>query len=149
MHEQDRRFLAMAREEARKGRTEGGVPIGAVLARDGQLVSRGRNRRVQDGNPILHGEMDCLARAGRQTSYRDTTLYTTLAPCWMCTGAILQFGIPRVVVGEARTFPGELNALRARGVEVIVADDVDCYEQMAAFVAAEPELWAEDIFADT
>ena len=141
----DLRFLEMALDQARRGREEGGVPIGAVLVRDGAVVARGRNRRVQEGSPILHGEMDCLARAGRQRTYRDTTLYTTLAPCWMCSGAILQFGIPRVVVGESRTFAGQLDDLRRHGVEVVVADDPRGHELMQSFLAERPELWAEDI----
>lgn len=145
MTDEDRRFLALALDEARRGREEGGVPVGAVLARDGALVARGRNRRVQDGNPILHGEMAALAAAGRQRTYRDTTLYTTLAPCFMCTGTIIQFGIPRVVVGEAANFAGFPDVLRAHGVEVVVADDPTCRALMADFIRTNPALWNEDI----
>jgi cytosine deaminase len=145
MTNEDRRFLALALEEARTGRAEGGVPIGAVLVRGGEVVSRGHNRRVQDGNPILHGEMAAFAAAGRQRSYRDTTLYTTLSPCMMCTGTIIQFGVPRVVVGEAANFAGFPDVLRAHGVEVVLADDPDCRALMAAFIRDNPALWNEDI----
>ena len=142
---EDRRFLGLALEQARQGRAEGGLPIGAVLVRDGEIVGSGRNRRVQQGNPILHGEMDCIARAGRQRTYRDTTLYTTLAPCAMCAGTIVQFRIPRVVVGEDRSFPGELDFLRERGVTIERVDDPACRQVMADFITENPALWAEDI----
>lgn len=124
---------------------EGGIPIGAALARGGEVIASGHNERVQMGDPIAHGEMSALRAAGRQKSYRDTTLYTTLAPCAMCTGTIIQFKIPRVVVGEARTFPGEFELLRSRGVEVVVLDDQRCIDMMVAFQQEHPELWAEDI----
>lgn len=130
---------------ARKSSSEGGIPIGAALARNGVVIASGHNERVQNGDPIAHGEMSALRAAGRQRSYRDATLYTTLAPCAMCTGTIIQFKIPRVVVGEARTFPGEFDLLRSRGVEVIVLDDQRCVDMMRDFQDNNPELWAEDI----
>ena len=125
LSETDRKFLRLAYEEAKAGYDEGGCPIGSVLARGGELVSRGRNQRVQKGDPIAHGEMDALRKAGRQKSYRDMTIYTSLSPCMMCTGTIIQFGIPRVVIGENTTFGGNEEFLRSKGVEVIVADDPD------------------------
>ena len=134
-----------AHQAAQKSLTEGGIPIGAALARDGVVIASGHNERVQNADPIAHGEMSALRAAGRQKSYRDTTLYTTLAPCAMCTGTIIQFKIPRVVVGEARTFDGELELLRSRGVDVVVLDDQRCVDMMGAFQDAHPELWAEDI----
>ena len=144
----DRRMLRIAYEEARAGFDEGGCPIGAVLARGGRPIARGRNRRVQDGDPIAHGEMDALRKAGRQRTYRDTTLYTSLSPCMMCSGTIVQFGIPRVVIAENATFGGNEEFLRERGVEVIVADDPDCIALMTRFIEERPELWAEDIAED-
>jgi cytosine deaminase len=141
----DRKFLRLAYEEACTGYAEGGCPIGSVLAEGRRLVARGRNRRVQQGDPIAHGEMDCLRAAGRQKSYRRMTLYTSLSPCMMCTGTIIQFSIPRVVIGENRNFPGNPDLLRAHGVEVIIADDGDCIALMARFIAEKPELWNEDI----
>jgi len=134
-----------AHQAAQKSLTEGGIPIGAALARDGVVIASGHNERVQNADPIAHGEMSALRAAGRQKSYRDTTLYTTLAPCAMCTGTIIQFKIPRVVVGEARTFDGELELLRSRGVEVVVLDDQRCVDMMRTFQDSHPELWAEDI----
>lgn len=134
-----------AYEAARKSLAEGGIPIGAALARNGQVIASGHNERVQHGDPIAHGEMSALRAAGRQKSYRDTTLYTTLAPCAMCTGTIIQFKIPRVVVGEARTFDGEFELLRSRGVEVVVLDDQRCVDMMRTFQEEHAELWAEDI----
>ena len=144
----DRRMLRIAYEEARAGFDEGGCPIGSVLARGGRAIARGRNRRVQEGDPIAHGEMDALRRAGRQRTYRDTTLYTSLSPCMMCAGTIVQFGIPRVVIAENATFGGNEEFLRERGVEVIVADDPDCIALMTRFIEERPELWAEDIAED-
>lgn len=144
----DRKFLRLAYEEAKAGYDEGGCPIGSVLARGGELVSRGRNQRVQKGDPIAHGEMDALRKAGRQKSYRDMTIYTSLSPCMMCTGTIIQFGIPRVVIGENTTFGGNEEFLRSKGVEVIVADDPDCIALMTRFIAEKPELWNEDIAED-
>ena len=145
MTEDDKRLLKIAYDEAKAGFDEGGCPIGSVLARDGEVVAQGRNQRVQNGDPIAHGEMDALRNAGRQRTYRDTVLYTSLSPCMMCTGTILQFGIPRVVVGEAQNFGGNEEFLRSRGVEVVVADDPDCIALMARFIREKPELWAEDI----
>lgn len=134
-----------AYQAAQKSLREGGIPIGAALGRGGEVVAAGHNQRVQHGDPIAHGEMSALRAAGRQRSYRDTVLYTTLAPCAMCTGTIIQFKIPKVVVGEARTFPGEFDLLRSRGVEVMVLDDQRCVDMMQAFQRDHAELWAEDI----
>jgi len=145
MTDDDRRFLALALEEARQGFAEGGVPVGAVLVRDGAVLARGHNRRVQDGNPILHGEMAAFAAAGRQQTYRDTTLYTTLSPCFMCTGTIVQFGVPRVVIGEADSFAGFPEVLLEHGVEVVLAEDPECRALMARFIRENPALWNEDI----
>lgn len=141
----DRKMLRIAYQEAKAGFDEGGCPIGSVLARGDQLVSQGRNQRVQAGDPIAHGEMDALRKAGRQKTYRDTTLYTSLSPCMMCAGTIVQFGIPRVVIGENTTFGGNEGFLQDRGIEVILADDQDCIDIMTRFIAEKPELWAEDI----
>ncbi len=140
-------FLDAAIDEAGLGLAEGGIPIGSVLALDGQIVGRGHNRRVQKGSPILHGEMDALENAGRLVAaeYRRSAIYTTLSPCHMCTGAILLYGIPRVVIGENHTFLGAEDLLRANGVEVVVADDRRCIDMMAGFIEARPELWNEDI----
>jgi cytosine deaminase len=134
-----------AYEEAAAGLSEGGVPVGSSLRRGSEIVAGGRNRRVQDGDPIAHGEMNCLRVAGRQRTYADTTLYTTLAPCMMCTGTILQFKIPRVVVGEARSFEGNLDMLVGAGVEVILLDHQPSVDLMAEFTTRYPEIWAEDI----
>jgi cytosine deaminase len=144
----DAKFLRLAYEEAKGGYDEGGCPIGSVLARGNTLVSQGRNQRVQKGDPIAHGEMDALRKAGRQKTYRDTTLYTSLSPCMMCTGTIIQFGIPRVVIGENTTFGGNEDLLRERGVDVIIADDPDCIALMTRFIEEKPELWNEDIAED-
>ncbi|WP_299347849.1 nucleoside deaminase [uncultured Maritalea sp.] len=144
----DRLFLRLAYEEAKAGFDEGGCPIGSVLARGSELIAQGRNQRVQGGDPIAHGEMDCLRKAGRQKSYKGMTLYTSLSPCMMCSGTIVQFGIERVVVGENANFGGNEDFLRQRGVEVIVADDPDCTDLMARFIREKPELWAEDIAED-
>jgi len=143
-HTADPAFEA-AFQAAQKSLSEGGIPIGAALARDGEVIATGHNERVQHGDPIAHGEMSALRAAGRQKSYRNTTLYTTLAPCAMCTGTVIQFKIPRVVVGEAETFPGEFDLLRSRGVEVVVLDDPRCVDMMRTFQEKHPELWAEDI----
>jgi creatinine deaminase len=143
----DRRWLGEAIAQARAGRDEGGVPIGAVLVADGRAIGAGHNRRVQLGSAIRHGETDALENAGRQPAqlYRRSTMYTTLSPCDMCTGAILLYAIPRVVIGENRTFYGGEDYLRSRGVEVILADDGECVELMRAFIAEHPQLWNEDI----
>jgi creatinine deaminase len=140
-------FLTAAIEEAARGLAEGGIPIGAVLVHRGTIVGRGHNRRVQNGSAVLHGEMDALERAGRLRAsvYRESVIYTTLSPCAMCTGAILLYGIPHVVIGENQTFMGEEDLLRARGVRVEVVQDQRCTAMMKAFIAAHPELWNEDI----
>jgi cytosine deaminase len=140
-------FLAAAIAEAEQGLREGGIPIGSVIVSGGKVIGRGHNRRVQKGSAVLHGEMDALENAGRQQAavYRDATLYTTLSPCAMCTGAILLYGIPHVVVGENRTFMGEERLLRERGVRVEMVQDERCVAMMRAFIAAHPELWNEDI----
>ena len=148
LNDTDRNMLKIAYDEARLGFEEGGCPIGSVLARSGEAVSRGRNQRVQQGDPIAHGEMDALRKAGRQKTYRDTVLYTTLSPCMMCSGTIIQFGIPRVVIGENKTFGGNEAFLRQHGVEIVIADDPDCIDLMERFVNEKPELWAEDIAED-
>lgn len=124
---------------------EGGLPIGSVLWRDGKIIARGHNRRVQLGNPILHGEMDCLQAAGRQQSYRDTVLYTSLSPCMMCAGTIVQFKIPAVVICDHMNFGGNEDFLTTRGVEAILADDQRCIELMRRFIREKPLLWKEDI----
>ena len=148
LNDTDAKFINLAYKEAKSGFDEGGCPIGSVLARGDQLVASGRNQRVQKGDPIAHGEMDALRKAGRQKTYRDTTLYTSLSPCMMCAGTIVQFGIPRVVIGENTTFGGNEEFLRKRGVEVIVADDSACVALMQKFISEKPELWAEDIAED-
>jgi cytosine deaminase len=139
-------MLAVAIEEARLGLAEGGIPIGAALfTRTGELVSRGRNRRVQQGDPSIHGETDAFRRAGRRRSYRNLVMVTTLAPCWYCSGLVRQFRIGAVVAGESRTFAGGLNWLRENGVEVIDLDNAECREMLAGFIAGHPEIWNEDI----
>ncbi len=137
--------MKAAIEEARIGRREGGIPIGSVLVKDGRILARGRNKRVQEQNPILHGEMDCLNNAGRISSYRDTVIYSTLMPCYMCAGTIVQFKIPKVVVGESRTFPGAKEFMEQHGVQVVDLDLPECVALMEEFIAAEPALWNEDI----
>ena len=143
----DSRCLDAAIEQANVGLSEGGIPIGATLATPDEVLGVGRNRRIQLGSPIRHGETDALEVAGRQPAavYRSSTMYTTLSPCDMCTGAILLYGIPRVVIGENRTFMGAEDLLRDRGVEVVVADDDRCVQLMRDFIAANPTLWNEDI----
>ncbi|ALI99733.1 nucleoside deaminase [Rufibacter tibetensis] len=140
-------FLQAALEEAKKGYEEGGIPIGSVLVHNGKIIGRGHNKRVQDGSAILHGEMDALENAGRQPAsvYRECTIYTTLSPCSMCSGTILLYGIPTVVVGENKTFMGEEELLRSRGVTVTVEDNQECYELMQKFIQEKPALWNEDI----
>jgi creatinine deaminase len=140
-------FLAAAIAEARQGLREGGIPIGSVLIHNGTILGRGHNRRIQRGSAILHGEMDALENAGRLPArvYRECTLYTTLSPCAMCTGAILLYGIPRVIVGENQTFQGEEDLLRSRGVDVTVLQDAACVEMMTTFIRDQPVLWNEDI----
>jgi cytosine deaminase len=143
MHE----FLAAAIDEAEQGRAEGGIPIGAVLVHGDRIIGRGHNRRVQCGSAVLHGEMDALERAGRQPAaiYRESVIYTTLSPCTMCSGAILLYGIPHVVIGENRTFMGEEALLRARGVRIDVVQDDRCIRMMEQFIREHPTLWNEDI----
>ncbi|MFD8977190.1 MULTISPECIES: GntR family transcriptional regulator [unclassified Streptomyces] len=149
-NEQARQWLGVALDEARDGLSEGGIPIGAALyGADGTLLGRGRNRRVQDGDPSTHAETAAFRAAGRQRSYRGTTMVTTLSPCWYCSGLVRQFGISRVVVGEAETFHGGHDWLARHGVEVIVLDDPACVALMRDFIAARPALWYEDIGEDT
>lgn len=140
-------MLAAAIAEAQKGLAEGGIPIGSVLVHQGQIIGRGHNRRVQQGSCVLHGEMDALENAGRQTAkvYKESVLYTTLSPCSMCSGAILLYGIPKVIIGENQTFMGEEELLRSRGVEVEVVNDETCIAMMQSFIKNNPELWNEDI----
>jgi creatinine deaminase len=140
------RMLDVALEEARLGMAEGGIPIGAALFhRDGRLLGRGHNRRVQEGDPSVHGETDAFRKAGRQRSYRDTVMVSTLAPCWYCSGLVVQFGIGKVVVGESRTFRGGIDWLRERGIEVIDLDSAECAQLLGSFIAAHPHVWNEDI----
>ena len=145
--EGDAAFLRAAIAEAETGWREGGIPIGSVVVHQGRILGRGHNRRVQRGSVVLHGEMDALENAGRQSAavYRECTLYTTLSPCAMCTGAIILYGIPRVVIGEHDTFLGEEELLLSRGVEVEVAGDADCIRLMTSFIQLHPSLWNEDI----
>ena len=140
-------FMQAAIDEARSGEREGGIPIGSVLVHRGRIIGRGHNRRVQRGSAVLHGEMDALEQAGRQPArvYRESVLYTTLSPCPMCSGAILLYGIPKVVIGENQTFKGEEPLLRARGVDIQVLQDASCIRLMSDFIRAHPELWNEDI----
>ena len=140
-------FLAAANEEAKKGLTEGGIPIGSVLVIDNKIVGRGHNRRVQKSSSILHAEMDCLENAGRLTAqdYQRATLYSTLSPCDMCSGAVLLYGIKKVVIGENQTFQGPEKYLESRGVEVSVCNNAKCIDMMKSFIATQPQLWNEDI----
>lgn len=140
-------FLQAAIDEAKQGLAEGGIPIGSVLVIDGKIVGRGHNRRVQQGSAILHAEMDCLENAGRLTArdYQRAVLYSTLSPCDMCSGTALLYGIPRVVIGENRTFQGPEDYVRSRGVKLEIVDDPTCVQLMRDFIAAKPELWNEDI----
>lgn len=143
----DPAFMRAAVEQARLGADEGGIPIGSVLVHAGRIIGRGHNRRVQNGSTVLHGEMDALENAGRQPArvYRESTLYTTLSPCAMCSGAVLLYGIPRVVIGENRSFMGEEALLESRGTELRVLDDPDCIAIMERFMTESPDLWNEDI----
>jgi cytosine/creatinine deaminase len=143
--ELDRELMALALRQARVSLEAGGVPVGAVLAAGRDVLAAGHNERVQRGDPVAHGEIACLRNAGRRASYAQTTLYTTLSPCQLCTGAILLFQIPRVVVGEARTFAGDLGYLRGRGVEIVLLDDPACVAVMEEFQARYPAVWSEDI----
>lgn len=147
MTDDTQRFMQAAIDEARKGVEEGGIPIGSVIVHAGRIIGRGHNRRVQNGSAILHGEMDAFENAGRQPAsvYAQATLYTTLSPCAMCSGAILLYGIKNVVIGENRTFLGEEELLKSRGVQLQVLDDADCCGLMTQFISANPALWNEDI----
>lgn len=145
-------FLRAAIDEAKLGLSEGGLPIGSVLMRNGQIIGRGHNRRVQRGDPMARAEIDCLTRAGRQATYRDTVLYSTLMPCFLCSGAVVQFGVPKVIVGESVNFPGgegragrSPDFLRSHGVEVVDLADPECIEMMSRFIREHPQLWNEDI----
>ena len=142
----DAKMLSVAVEEARLGLSEGGVPVGAALfGADGTLLGQGRNRRVQEGDPSIHGETDAFRRAGRQRTYKGTTMVTTLAPCWYCSGLLRQFRIPRVIVGEARHFEGGLDWLRQAGLEVVVLDDRECIDLLERFMTEHSDVWNEDI----
>lgn len=145
-------FLRAAIDQAKKGLSEGGLPIGSVLVRNNQVIGAGHNRRVQNGDPMAHAEIDCMTRAGRQKTYKDTILYSTLMPCYLCTGAVIQFGVPKVVIGEDVTFPGgesrwgsSRKFLEANGIEVIDLNDPECIEMMRKFIRENPALWNEDI----
>ena len=139
------RFMAAAIAPARKGLAEGGIPIGSVLVRGGEIIGRGHNKRVQELNPMVHAEIDCLMQAGRVGSYRDTVLYSTLMPCYLCSGAAVQFRVPRVIVGESRTFAGAPEFMRSHGIEVVDLDLPECVRMMEDFIEARPDLWNEDI----
>ena len=137
--------MEAAIEQARKSRGEGGIPIGSALVRGGELIAVGHNKRVQESDPVTHAEIDCLRNAGRLGSFRDTVLYSTLMPCYLCAGAVVQFGIKKVIVGESRTFPGAPDFMRSHGVEVVDLDLPECVEMMRSFIAENPALWNEDI----
>lgn len=141
------KYLEAAIEEAKKGKSVGGIPIGSVLVIDGRIVARGHNQRVQKGSSVLHAEMDCLENAGRLSAseYKKATLYSTLSPCDMCSGAVLLYGIPKVIVGENHTFRGPEDYVRSRGVDVVVVDDRECRQLMETFIQGNPDLWNEDI----
>ena len=146
----DLKWMEKALQQAQDSYDQGGLPIGSVLVRhhqngDDELIGEGHNQRVQQGDPIAHGEMDCIRKAGRQRTYRDTTIYTTLSPCMMCSGTVVQFRIPRVVIGENRNFGGNEEFLRSNGIEVVILDDAKCTALMARFIAERPEVWNEDI----
>lgn len=138
-------FMKLAMDQARKSLSEGGIPIGSVLVRDGKVIAAGHNKRVQENNPILHGEMDCLNNAGRIGSFRNTTIYSTLMPCYMCAGTIVQFKIRKVIVGESETFSGAREFMEQHGVEVIDLDIQECKDMMKEFIETKPEIWNEDI----
>lgn len=148
-HKTHRRFIRAAFDQALKSYNEGGLPIGAVMVEDGAIIAAGHNRRVQDGDPIAHGEMDCFRKAGRRPRYDGITLYTTLSPCMMCSGTVLQFGIKSVVVGEDRNFRGNIDLLRDHGVDVVLLNDPDCLSLMERFIRERPDLWDEDIAGRT
>lgn len=138
-------YLIAAIGEARKGLADGGIPIGSVLVRNGEIIGRGYNKRVQQNNPMIHAEIDCLMNAGRIGHYRDTILYSTLMPCYLCAGAIVQFGIPKIIAGESKTFPGAIDFMKSHGVDVIDYENEDCIKMMSDFIIKNPELWYEDI----
>lgn len=138
-------FLIAAIEEARKGRAEGGIPIGSVLIRDGKIIGRGHNKRVQDNDPVTHAEIDCLRNAGRVGDYKGTVIYSTLMPCYLCAGAVVQFGIKKVIAGEDETFAGAKEFMESHGVEVINMQSEECKQMMREFIAEHPEIWYEDI----
>jgi cytosine deaminase len=138
-------FMRAAIDAARESDSEGGIPIGSALVRAGELVAVGHNKRVQENDPVTHAEIDCLRNAGRLGRFQDTTLYSTLMPCYLCAGAVVQFGIKRVIVGESRTFAGAAEFMRSHGVEVTDLDLAECFEMMRAFIAQHPDLWSEDI----
>lgn len=138
-------FMQAAIEEAKKGLSEGGIPIGSVLVKDGKIIGRGHNRRVQENDPVIHAEIDCLRNAGRIQSYANTILYSTLMPCFLCGGAAVQFGIPKVVVGEAETFPGSESFMKEHGIDVVNLDLQECKDLMKEFIDKHPVLWNEDI----
>jgi cytosine/creatinine deaminase len=138
-------FMQAAIDAAKKSRDEGGIPIGSSLVRDGNLIAVGHNKRVQDGDPVTHAEIDCLRNAGRIGTVHNTVLYSTLMPCYLCAGAVVQFGIKKVIVGESRTFPGASEFMRSHGVEVTDLDLPECVQMMEEFIAKHPELWNEDI----
>ena len=138
-------FLKEAIAEAKKGLGEGGIPIGSVLIKDNKIIGRGHNKRVQENNPMIHAEIDCLINTGRIGSYRNTILYSTLMPCYLCAGAVVQFGIKKVIVGESKTFPGAVEFMKSHGVEVIDLQNGECIEMMEDFIRKNPALWNEDI----
>ena len=138
-------FLGAAIDEARQGRSEGGIPIGSVLVRDGIIIGRGHNKRVQDNDPVTHAEIDCLRNAGRIGNYNDVTIYSTLMPCYLCAGAVVQFGIKKVIAGEDETFAGAKEFMESHGVEVINLQSEECKQMMRDFIAEHPEIWYEDI----
>ncbi|HEY9730143.1 MAG TPA: nucleoside deaminase [Chroococcales cyanobacterium] len=138
-------FMAEAIAQAKQGLSEGGIPIGSVLVKDGQIVGRGHNKRVQDNDPVTHAEIDCLRNAGRIGNYKNTTLYSTLMPCYLCAGAVVQFGIKKVIVGESKTFPGAKEFMESQGIEVIDLDLDECKQLMSNFIERNSQLWNEDI----
>ena len=138
-------FMKIALQEAKKGYSEGGVPVGCVMVEKGKVIALGHNRRVQDGNPIAHGEMDCIKNAGRRANYKGITLYTTLSPCMMCSGTIIQFGIKKVVIGENENFAGNISFLKENNVDVLLMNDPECINLMKKFIREKPDLWNEDI----
>lgn len=139
------KFMQAAIAEARQGISEGGIPIGSVLVRDGKIIGRGHNKRVQDGDPVTHAEIDCLRNAGRVGNYKNTVLYSTLMPCYLCAGAVVQFGIKKVFAGENETFQGAKEFMESHGVEVVNLESEECKEMMRKFIEEKPELWNEDI----